>query len=82
MSDGEVKFLLFFGGGAILLIFAVRKWKPSKKYLDEVKDDGSPPERFAARYLRDLSWSEIAVYVGAPILWLAIIYLWGWWHKW
>ena len=41
-----------------------------------------PPPTESERYFRDRSWPDIAVIVAAPILCIAIIYLWGWWHGW
>jgi hypothetical protein len=66
----------------ILALVVIRRSGVSERYRDASPMQGSLGQRLGAKYFRDRSWSEIAVLAAAPILWIAIIYLWGWWHGW
>jgi hypothetical protein len=81
VSDVNTIALVVVGAG-ILILIVIRKSRIGARYRNASELEGSLVQRVGAKYFRDRSWSEIVVLVGAPILWVAIIYVWGWWHGW
>jgi hypothetical protein len=80
MSDVEIWALVAVAAG-VAAIVTIHKSKAAKRYRDAFEIDAETPGQWlAALHLRKRSWVELLVYALAPVLFLGILYAWGWWH--
>jgi hypothetical protein len=81
MSRIELICLFVIAAGIVLLIL-IRMSGLIGYFSRSSGVNGPFLQRVGARYFGERSWKEIAVLAAAPLLWVAIIWLWGWWHGW